>query len=62
MTHSLIKENAEEGEIKAYLGDGSESPLHHRTQAAVFLRPEGTFDWMDHALPFALNDGDLFLS
>jgi hypothetical protein len=62
MTHSLIKENAEEGEIRVYPGHGSESPLHHRKQAAVFLRAEGTFDWMDHALPFALNDGDVFLS
>jgi hypothetical protein len=59
MTHSLIKESAEEGEIKVYPGDGSASPLQHRKQASVFPHPEDTFDWMDHALPFALNDGDV---
>jgi hypothetical protein len=62
MTHTLVEEDDENVEIKVNPGDSHESQLHRPNPADAFLPIESTFDWMDHALPFALNDGDLFLS
>jgi hypothetical protein len=61
MTHPLI-EGKEGCESKASPGVDRERSPQHRKQTYAFPRPEATFDWMDQAQPFRLNDGDVFLS